>query len=161
MAGYPIHLNEAISEQSPKRKSRRGYLARVCCKEVAMRWRHVRALGYSLVATPHAPSCSAAIWASLAPTTNVSTADENFAAGAAKATTSACPEPAASSRLHRLVDEHLYLWHPKTLRPDHLASRQTSNTSSPLRLTRPLAGADQTPPARPKSTCRPRAANQT
>src|SRR6187399_2894087 len=51
MAGYPIHLNEAISEDITEAEVRdASYLARVTLrKKLVMRWRHLRALGYSLI----------------------------------------------------------------------------------------------------------------
>jgi glycosyltransferase involved in cell wall biosynthesis len=147
MAGYPIHLNEAISEQVSETEVRDAtYLGRVSWrKKLAMRWRHVRALGYSLIGHSTRPKLLGGnLGIARSDYDRVNGYDENFRGWG-------CEDDDLRVRLRisgvkvasiAWWTNTYHLWHPKT--PSAPATwRAGANVEylqRPLRLTRPLEG---------------------
>lgn len=147
MAGYPIHLNEAISENISEAEVRdASYLARVSLqKKLAMRWRHLRALGYSLIGHATRPKLLGGnLGIARADYERINGYDENFRGWGCEDDDLRMRLRASGVKVASIAwwTNTYHLWHPKT--PSAPATwRAGANVEylhRPLRLTRPLAG---------------------
>lgn len=147
MAGYPIHLNEAISQKISEAEVRdASYLQRVSFrKQLAMWWRHVRATGYSLLGHPTRPKLLGGnMGIARADYEQINGYDENFHGWGCEDDDLRMRLRSAGVRVASIAwwTNTYHLWHPKT--PSAPATwRAGANVEyfqRPLRLTRCLAG---------------------
>lgn len=146
-AGYPIHINQAISEQITEDDVRSGaYLQRASSlNRLKMRWRHVRAILYTLLRSPTRPKLLGGnLGIARADYERVNGYDENFRGWG-------CEDDDLRFRL-RDAGIHVasiawwthtyHLWHPKTPSAPSTwkAGVNVDYLHRPLRLTRCLAG---------------------
>jgi glycosyltransferase involved in cell wall biosynthesis len=147
LAGYPIHLNEAIAEQITEQHIRDGsYLQQVATfKKLKMKWRHLRAVMYSLLRDPKRPKLLGGnLGIARADYERVNGYDENFRGWGCEDDDLRMRLRAAGVGVKSIAWwTHTYhLWHPKTPTAPR-AWRDGANVDylqRPLRLTRCLAG---------------------
>lgn len=147
MAGYPIHLNESISAQVTETEVRdASYLARVSLrKKLVMRWRHIRAAGYSLIGHTSRPKLLGGnLGIARADYERINGYDENFRGWGCEDDDLRMRLRANGVKVASIAwwTNTYHLWHPKT--PSAPATwRAGANVEylhRPLRLTRCLAG---------------------
>jgi GT2 family glycosyltransferase len=147
MAGYPIHLNENVSEQVSESEVRDAtYLSRVSLgKCLAMRWRHVRALGYSLLGHPTRPKLLGGnLGIARGDYERINGYDENFRGWGCEDDDLRMRLKAAGVSVASIAwwTSTYHLWHPKTPSAPATwrAGVNVEYLQRPLRLTRCLAG---------------------
>lgn len=147
MAGYPIHLNEAISEQITETEVRdASYLGRVSLrKKLAMRWRHIRAVGYSLIGHATRPKLLGGnLGIARADYERINGYDENFRGWGCEDDDLRMRLRANGVKVASIAwwTNTYHLWHPKTpsAPPTWRAGANVEYLQRPLRLTRCLSG---------------------
>ncbi len=147
MAGYPIPLNQALSSEITEAEARDGsYLSRVPLrKRLKMRWRHLRALGYSLIGHATRPKLLGGnLGIAREDYERINGYDENFRGWGCEDDDLRMRLSATGVRIASIAwwTNTYHLWHPKA--PSAPATwRAGANVEyfqRPLRLSRCLAG---------------------
>lgn len=147
LAGYPIHIKQTIAEQITENDVRRGsYLEQVATyKHLNMRWRHVRAVLYSLIGSPTRPKLLGGnLGIARADYERVNGYDENFRGWGCEDDDLRMRLRAAGIGVKSIAwwTNTYHLWHPKTpsAPAKWRAGVNVGYFSRPMRLTRCAAG---------------------
>ena len=147
MAGYPIYLSRAVSEQITDAEVRCGrFRERVAWSQrLQMRWRHLRARFYSLIGDPRRPKLLGGnLGIARADYERVNGYDENFRGWGCEDDDLGLRLRATGIRVASIAwwTNTYHLWHPKTpsAPPTWRAGTNVDYLHRPLRLTRCMMG---------------------
>jgi glycosyltransferase involved in cell wall biosynthesis len=147
VAGYPIYLNRAVTEQIQEADVRSGqYQEHVTwTQRLQMRWRHLRAEFYSLIGDPRRPKLLGGnLGITRADYESVNGYDENFRGWGCEDDDLALRLRALGVRVASIAwwTNTYHLWHPKTPSAPHTwrAGTNVEYLRRPLRLTHCMTG---------------------